>query len=616
MAKKKSTTEKGSISIHTENIFPIIKKWLYSDKEIFLRELVSNGVDAVHKLQHINLVEGLKISDEYKIDISIDKESNTLTITDNGIGMTMDEVRNYINQIAFSSAEEFIEKYKADDTDSQIIGHFGLGFYSSFMVASKVEIRTRSYQPDVKGAHWICEGSTSYELEEMEKEERGTEIILHLTDDELEFLEADRLREVLTKYCNFLPVSISLEGDVVNDRNPLWTKSPSEVTDEEYKEFYKKLYPFSDEPLFWIHLNIDFPFNLKGIVYFPRLTNEFDVTKSHIKLFCNQVFVSDNCPELIPEFLTPLQGCLDAPDLPLNVSRSYLQNEPQVRKINEVLSSRVAAKIADLSKKDKEAYTSIWDDIHTFVKYGILRDDKFYEKVKDHVLYRSTGDERHTTLDAYLERAKATHENIIYYANDEAGQVTYLKMFKGQGNEVVILDHMIDNHFVSFLEMKNSDLKFQRVDADLTQNILEEGHSDELVEGSDEKNRSDEMKKLFEGRLKEGEGLTIRVESLKDTSVPAMILLSEQSRRFKEMTKMMGQAGMEMPEEQTLVVNLASPVVKNLENLQTAGKSDDAKVIAEQVCDLARLAHQGFDREQMETFLERSNKILEMVGKD
>ena len=312
MAKKKSTKEKGSISIHTENIFPIIKKWLYSDKEIFVRELVSNGVDAIHKLQHINLVEGLQISEEYKINISIDKEAKTLTITDNGIGMTIDEVRNYINQIAFSSAEEFIAKYKTDDKDSQIIGHFGLGFYSSFMVASKVEIRTRSYQKDVKGAHWICEGSTSYELEEVEKEERGTEIILHLTDDEKEFLEADRLRGVLTKYCNFLPVSISLEGEVVNDRNPLWTKSPSEVTEEEYKEFYKKLYPFSEEPLFWIHLNIDFPFNLKGIVYFPRLTNEFDVTKSHIKLFCNQVFVSDNCPELIPEFLTPLQGCLDA----------------------------------------------------------------------------------------------------------------------------------------------------------------------------------------------------------------------------------------------------------------------------------------------------------------
>ncbi|MBE0502027.1 MAG: molecular chaperone HtpG [Desulfuromonadales bacterium] len=618
MAKKKSTVEKGAISIHTENIFPIIKKWLYSDKEIFLRELVSNGVDAIHKLQHINLVEGLKISDEYKIDITLNKEAGTLSIIDNGIGMTMDEVRNYINQIAFSSAEEFLEKYKTDDKENQIIGHFGLGFYSSFMVASKVEIKTLSYQKEAKGAHWVCDGSTSYELEEFDKKERGTEIILHLSDDEKEFLEVSRLRGVLTKYCNFLPVSITLEGEVVNDRNPLWTKSPSEVTDEEYKEFYKKLYPFSEEPLFWIHLNIDFPFNLKGIVYFPRLTNEFDVTKSHIKLFCNQVFVSDNCPELIPEFLTPLQGCLDAPDLPLNVSRSYLQNEPQVRKINEVLSSRVAAKIVDLSKKDKEAYTAIWDDIHTFVKYGILRDEKFYDKVKDHVLYRSTGEMRHTTLNDYLERAKATHENTIYYANDEAGQSTYLKIFKGQGNEVVILDHMIDNHFVSFLEMKNNTLKFQRVDADLTQNILEEGKSAEQVEGSDEKSRSDQMKLLFEGRLKEKEQLTIRVESLKDASVPAMILLSEQSRRFKEMTKMMGQSGMgmEMPDEQTLVVNLANPVIKNLADLQTSGKTADAEVIADQVCDLARLAHQGFSREQMETFLERSNKILEMVGKE
>lgn len=615
MAKKKTDIEKGSISIHTENIFPIIKKWLYSDKEIFLRELVSNAVDAIHKLQHINLVDGLKISDEYTVAINIDKDAGTLSINDNGIGMTVDEVRNYINQIAFSSAEEFLEKYKKEESDQQIIGHFGLGFYSSFMVADKVEIRTLSYQKDAKGAHWSCSGSTDYELEEIDKKERGTEIILHLSDEEKEFLDSDRLREVLVRYCNFLPVAIKLEDEVINDQNPLWTRQPSEVKDEEYIEFYKKLYPLSEEPLFWIHLNIDYPFNLKGIVYFPKLTTEFDVTKSHIKLFCNQVFVSDNCPELIPEFLSPLQGCLDAPDLPLNVSRSYLQNEPQVRKINEVLSGRVAKKVVDLAKKDRDEFTPIWDDIHTFVKYGCMRDDKFYEKVKDHILYRTTDECKYTTLDDYLERGKKKHENTIFYANDEAVQATYLKMFKNQGNEVIILDQLIDNHFISFLEMKNNDLKFQRVDADLTENLVDEDKSSKIVEGKDEKSREEKVKELFEKCLDQ-EHLTIRIESLKDASVPGMILLSEQSRRFQEMARSMGQGKLDLPDEHTMVVNLSNPVIKNLLEIQTQGREDDAAVIAEQVYDLAMLSHRGFDRNQMEAFLERSNKILEMVGKD
>ncbi len=615
MAKKKTDVEKGSISIHTENIFPIIKKWLYSDKEIFLRELVSNGVDAIHKLQHINLVESLKIADQYTINISTDKDAGTLTVSDNGIGMTADEVRNYINQIAFSSAEEFIEKYKKDDSEQQIIGHFGLGFYSAFMVADKVEIRTLSWQEDAKGAHWSCSGSTEYELEEIDKKERGTEITLHLADDEKEFLDPARLRDVLVRYCNFLPVAIKLEGDVVNDQNPLWTRSPSEVKDEEYKDFYKKLYPLCAEPLFWIHLNIDYPFNLKGIVYFPKLTTEFDVTKSHIKLFCNQVFVSDNCPELIPEFLTPLQGCIDAPDLPLNVSRSYLQNEPQVRKINEVLSGRVAGKVVDLAKKDKDAFTSIWDDIHTFVKYGCMRDEKFHEKVKDQILYRTTDESGHTTLDAYLDRGKKKHENTIFYASDESLQATYLKLFKSQGNEVIILDQVIDNHFISFLEMKNNELKFQRVDADLTQNLVEDDKSANIVEGKDEKNREDRVRELFEKCI-DKEHLTVRVESLKDASVPGMILLSEQSRRFQEMARSMGQGKLDLPDEHTMVVNLANPVIKNLLEMQSQGRENDASVIAEQVYDLAMLSHRGFDRDQMEAFLDRSNRILEMLGQD
>lgn len=607
----KLQNEEGSISIHTENIFPIIKKWLYSEKDIFLRELISNGVDAIHKLQNINLIDGLKLADEYKVDIRIDKEAGTLTVVDNGLGMTADEVRKYINQVAFSSAEDFIEKFKSLEDKNEIIGHFGLGFYSSFMVAENVEIRTLSYQPDAEAVHWECSGTTSYKLSAADKSERGTEVILHLNDDEKEFLDADRTREVLKKFCNFLPVSICLEGEEVNDKNPLWTRSANEISDDEYKEFYHKLYPMSEDPLFWIHLNFDFPFNLKGIVYFPRLTNEFDVTKSHIKLFCNQVFVSDSTPELIPEFLTPLQGCLDAPDLPLNVSRSYLQNEPQVRKIREVISGRVAAKVVELAKKDREIFEPIWEDIHTFVKYGMMREDKFYEKVKDQVIYRSTGEDKYSTLPAYLERAKESHENKVYYANDEGIQATYLKMFKAQGMEALVLDAMIDNHFIQFLESKNSDIKFERVDSDVTENLIEQDVSEKVVD-ADNKSRDERIEEIFKAEL-DIKGLHIRIETLKDDSVSGIILLNEQQRRFKEMTSMMGKG--EMPDmfaDHTLMVNAASPAIEKVLDLQEADK-ETAGLLIEQIYDLAMLSHQAIDKDRMAAFLERSSKLLGMI---
>ncbi len=606
--------EEGSISIHTENIFPIIKKWLYSDKDIFLRELISNAVDAIHKLQNINLVEGLQIADEYKVNIHLDKEAGTLTVTDNGIGMTADEVRKYINQIAFSSAEDFVEKFKNLEDKNQIIGHFGMGFYSAFMVAENVEIRTLSYEKGAEAVHWTCEGTTSYSLESTDKKDRGTEVILHLNEDEKEFLDPANTGEIIKKFCNFLPVSISLEGEEINDRNPLWTKSPADISDDEYKEFYRKLYPMSADPLFWIHLNIDYPFNLKGIVYFPHLTNEFDVTKSHINLYCNQVFVSDNTPELIPEFLTPLQGCLDAPDLPLNVSRSYLQNEPQVRKIREVISGRVAAKIVDLAKKDREAFEPIWEDIHSFIKYGMMREDKFYQKVKDQVIYHSTGEDKFTTLPEYLERAKEKHENKVYYANDEGTQATYLKLFKSQGMEVLILDAMIDNHFIQFLESKNTDLKFERVDSDITENLLEADPTNEIVEGSDNKTKGERIEQVFKDGLDEIKGLTIRIETLKDESVPGIILLNEQSRRFKEMTSMMGQG--EMPDlfaDHTLMVNTASPAVEKILKLQDEGNTEFAEMLMNQIYDLAMLSHQAINKERMAGFLERSGKLLGMI---
>lgn len=602
--------EQGSISIHTENIFPIIKKWLYSEKEIFLRELVSNAVDAIHKLQHVNLVEGLRLADEYAVDVIVDAEAGTLTVKDNGIGMTADEIRRYINQVAFSSAEEFVQKFKEIEDKSQIIGHFGLGFYSSFMVASQVEIKSLSYQKDAVGAHWSCDGTTTYQLSEIDLQQRGTEVILHLGEEEREFLQPFKVREILTRYCNFLPIPIRLGGEVVNDQNPLWTKTPSEVTDEEYIEFYHKLYPMAGEPLFWIHLNIDFPFDLKGILYFPKLTTEFDLTRSHIKLFCNQVFVSDNCPELIPEFLTPLQGCLDAPDLPLNISRSYLQNDPQVRKIQEVVSGRVAGKLLELAKADRADFVKVWETIHTFVKYGMMRDDKFNEKLKDHVVYALAGSEDWTTLPEYLERATDKHANKVYYTTNETAQATYLKLFKSQDMAVLVLDAPIDSHFIQFLERGNSDLVFARVDADVTENLLEQDAAGSLVDGEEGKSRDERIRELFEQQLSATEGLSVRVESLKDSSVPAMVLFAEQNRRFQEMTRMLGQNEALSTGEHTLLINAASPVVRHALDFQSAGRSEDATLLVEQVYDLAMLNCQVFDRERMERFLERSNQLL------
>lgn len=607
-----TTIEQGNISIHTENIFPIIKKWLYSEKEIFLRELVSNAVDAIHKMQHVNLVEGLQISDEYRVDVTLDKQAGTLTVKDNGIGMTADEIRRYINQVAFSSAEDFVQKFKDLKDKNQIIGHFGLGFYSAFMVAGKVEIRSLSYAEGATGAHWSCDGSTSYELAEIEKKDRGTEIILTLEADERDFLEPSRAREVLTRYCNFLPVAIYLEGSVVNDQNPLWTQMSTDLSDDDYKAFYRKLYPFSDDPLFWIHLNIDFPFNLKGILYFPKLTTEFDVTKSHIKLFCNQVFVSDNCAELIPEFLTPLQGCLDAPDLPLNVSRSYLQNEPQVRKIRDVITSRVAGKLVELDKQDRSMFSTVWADIHTFVKFGMMRDDKFYEKLKDHTLFSVSGSDEWTTLPEYLESSHAAKSTTVYYTNDEVAQSTYLKMFKAQKIDVLVFDTQIDSHFIQFLEMKNSEVNFARVDADVTENLIQQDKPKDLIEGEDGKTRDEKITALFKACLQE-DGLEIRVERLKDESVPAMALFAEQDRRFQEMTRTLGRSMPLADKGPSLLINAASPVIQNILDLQARQQTADVELLVAQVFDLAMLTCRAFDQQRMARFLERSNQLLARV---
>lgn len=605
--------EQGNISIHTENIFPIIKKWLYSDHEIFLRELVSNAVDAIHKLQHINLVDGLQLAEDYGVEVLIDKKAKTLTIKDNGVGMTADEVRRYINQIAFSSAEEFVEKFKGLEDKNQIIGHFGLGFYSAFMVAKQVEIRTLSYQSGAAAVHWVCNGSTDYQIGPCEKNERGTEVVLHLSAEEEQYLDATKIREVLKRYCDFLPLPIRLAGEQVNDCTPLWCRPPSEVTEEEYREFYRKLYPIASEPLFWIHLNVDFPFNLKGIVFFPKINTEFDLTKSHIKLFCNQVFVSDNCPEMIPEFLTPLQGCLDAPDLPLNVSRSYLQNEPQVRKIREVLSGRVASKLGELARGDRDTYAAIWDSIHTFIKYGILQDEKFYKKIKDHLLFRTTHEGKHTTLQEYLERGKEAYADKVYYASDETTQANYLKMFRSQQIEVLLLGAPIDSHLVSFLEHQEEKLKFLRIDSAGSEALLQQESGPDLITGEDGRTSQEKIADLFKQELGK-EGMTIRVESLKDNSVPAIILLDEGMRRFQEMTRMFGSEEKQLGEH-TLLVNSNCATVRNLLSLQQVGDSAAVHAVVQQVYDLARLAQGGFDPDGWEAFVARSQELLELASR-
>ena len=613
MAKKQTgSREQGTISIHTENIFPIIKKWLYSDKEIFLRELVANAVDAIRKLQHVNAVEGLQLAEEYAVEVLIDADAGTLTVRDNGIGMDADEVRRYINQIAFSSAEEFLQKYQDLNGQGQIIGHFGLGFYSAFMVADSVEIRTRSYRQGASGVHWRCDGTTSYTLEALDVPQRGTEVILHLNADEREFLEPHRVRQVLLRYCGFLPVAIRFAGDVVNDRTPLWTRTPGELNDEDYRSFYAKLYPLAEPPLFWIHLNVDYPFNLRGVLFFPRLVTEFDAAESRIKLFCHQVFVTDNCPELIPEFLVPLQGCLDAPDLPLNVSRSMLQNDPQVRKIQELVAGRVAGKLVELAKGERAAFGEIWKDIHAFIKFGMMRDEKFYEKLRESLIFPLAGSQTWTTLAEYLDRAKDRHAGQVYYATNEVAQATYLRLLGAQGIEALVLDAPIDTHFLQFLEFKQQGVRFTRVDAEVTENLLDQDAAGKLVSGDDGKSRDERIRTLFEDKLA-GEQVAIRVESLKDETVPAMVLTSEQGRRLQEMARFLGDGPERQGGERTLLINTANPVIRNLMALHQQGREAEADQLVAQVYDLAMLSCQAFDRERMERFLERSHQLLARI---
>ncbi|WP_010252451.1 molecular chaperone HtpG [Acetivibrio cellulolyticus] len=631
--------QSGTISINTENIFPIIKKWLYSEKDIFVRELVSNGSDAISKLKKLTTIGEANInSDEkYFIKVVVDGNKKTIQIIDNGLGMTEEEVNKYINQIAFSGAKDFVEKYKDKADDSQIIGHFGLGFYSAFMVSDKVQIDTLSYQDGAQAVRWASDGGTEFEMDKSDRTERGTTVTLYISEDSKEFLESYKVREILVKYFSFLPYELYLEDtnekkdveDVeggkseeskpeepkpLNDTNPLWLKNPKDCTDEEYKDFYRKVFFDYNEPLFWIHLNMDYPFNLKGILYFPKLKHEFDTMEGQIKLFYNQVFVADNIKEVIPEFLMLLKGTIDCPDLPLNVSRSFLQNDGYVSKISTHITKKVADKLISLFEKDREVFNKYWDDINPFVKFGCIKEKKFFEKVKDIVIFKTTKDE-YVTLKEYLEHNKEKHENKVFYVTDERQQAQYIKLFKEQGMEAVILSTLIDSHFIQYLEMEEKDVKFLRIDSDISDSLknTDDNKDDEAV-----KELAESIEKVFKGSLN-NESLKVQVEALKSESVPAMILLSEQSRRMQEMARNYGSfnfGGM-YGNDETLVLNRNNSLIRSLLSLKDKeDRKEDVKLICEHVYDLALMGHKSLEPEAMTKFIERSNLILSRLAKE
>ncbi len=644
----------GSLSINSENIFPIIKKWLYSDHDIFFRELISNGCDAITKLKKLEIMGEYQLPDDnkFKVEVTVNDKEKTLTFTDNGLGMTADEVNEYINQIAFSGATDFIEKYKDKASEDTIIGHFGLGFYSAFMVADKVTIDTLSYIEGSTPVHWECDGGTEFDMKDGDKATRGTTITLYLNEDSVEFANEYRAREVITKYCSFMPTEIYLtnanaetqyetinedevlETDTVvetivdpekpeekktkivkrpvplNDTTPLWAKHPNECTDDEYKEFYTKVFHDFKEPLFWIHLNMDYPFNLKGILYFPKFNNEYDTLEGTIKLYNNQVFIADNIKEVIPEFLMLLKGTIDCPDLPLNVSRSALQNDGFVKKISDYITKKVADKLSGMCKTDKESYEKYWDDINPFIKFGCLKDDKFCEKMTDYILFKNL-DSKYLTLPECLEANKEKHENTVFYVTDEIVQGQYIKMFKDEGLDAVLLKHNIDQPFITHLEQKNEGVKFLRIDADLTDTFKEETSDDDKEQLTKD---FDILSETFKKALN-NDSLEIKLEKLKNENISSMVTLSEDSRRMQEMMKMYGMMGMDpnmFPTKLTLVLNANNSLVKYiLENKD----SENVPMFCAQLYDLAVMSHEQLSPDAMTAFIERSNKIMMLLTK-
>ena len=660
----------GNLSINSENIFPIIKKWLYSDHDIFVRELVSNGCDAITKLKKLEVMGEYTFPEGYKpeIQVIVNPDEKTLKFIDNGIGMTADEVEKYITQIAFSGATQFLEKYKDKTTDDQMIGHFGLGFYSAFMVADEVHIDTLSYTEGAQPVHWSCDGGTEYDIQEGNKNTIGTEITLFLNEDCLEFANEYRMREILEKYCSFMPVHIYLskanapqeyetideselrDDDVVvehiheeakteekendkgekevveispakdkvkinkrpvsiSDINPLWMKHPNECTDDEYKEFYRKVFMDYKEPLFWIHLNMDYPFNLKGILYFPKINTEYDSIEGTIKLYNNQVFIADNIKEVIPEFLLLLKGVIDCPDLPLNVSRSALQNDGFVQKISEYISKKVADKLTGMCKTDRESYEKYWDDIAPFIKFGYIKDEKFADKMGDYILYKNL-EGKYLTLQDCLDENKEKHENTIFYVTDEKEQSQYINLFKEEGIDAVIMPAAIDNPFISHVEQKKEGVKFLRIDTDLNASFKEEVKEDD----EEFKKSSEELTEEFKKALN-NDKLDIKVEKMKNAGIASMITVSEETRRMQDMMKMYNMGGMDMGMfggmGETLVLNANHPLVKYvLENKE----GEHTAAICEQLYDLASLSHGTLSPERMTKFVSRSNEIMMIMA--
>ncbi len=662
--------KKGSLSITSENIFPVIKKWLYSDHDIFYRELISNGCDAITKLKKLELMGEYEKPEEveYKIQVSVNPTDKTITIEDNGLGMTEEEIDKYINQIAFSGVQDFMEKYKDKANEDQIIGHFGLGFYSAFMVADKVEINSLSYQKNAKPVHWESEGGINFEMAEGDKKEVGTSIKLYLNEESTEFANEYRAREVIEKYCAFMPVNIFLKNETaepeyetiekdelthkdtvvetviepakteekekedgtketvevepsrekykilkrpvaLNDTDPLWNKHPNECTDEQYKDFYRKVFRDYKEPLFWIHLNMDYPFNLKGILYFPKINMEYDSLEGTIKLYNNQVFIADNIKEVIPEFLMLLKGVIDCPDLPLNVSRSALQNDGFVKKISDYITKKVADKLSGMCKTDRENYEKYWDDIAPFIKFGYIKDEKFAEKMGDYILYKNL-EGKYLTLNDCLEENKEKHENTIFYVTNEKEQSQYINLFKEEGIDAVIMPAAIDNPFISHVEQKHEGLKFLRIDTDLNASFKEEVKEDDEAF----KKTSEELTEVFKKALN-NDKLDIKVEKMKNASVASMITVSEETRRMQDMMKMYSMGGMDMSAfgatGETLVLNANHPLVKYvLENKE----GENTVKICEQLYDLASLAHGQLSPERMTNFVNRSNDIMMIMA--
>ena len=622
--------EQGQIQIHTENIFPIIKKAVYSGHEVFLRELVSNGVDAISKRRMAAMAGDCQEGNEGLIQIRIDREAKTVTISDNGIGMTADEVKRYINQVAFSSAEEFLEKYKRES--DAIIGHFGLGFYSSFMVASQVELVSLSAREGSEAIRWSCDGSPNFTLESGDRSEPGTDVVLHLQEEELEYLEPARLRQLITTYCDFLPVEVQLEGEAVNKREAPWRKSPRDLSDDDYINLYRYLYPFQGDPLLWVHLNTDYPYSLQGILFFPSLNSgRADWEKGEIRLYCNQVYVSDSIKEVVPRYLLPLRGVIDSPDIPLNVSRSALQTDRRVRSIGGFVAKKVGDRLKDLRRDDPKRYAEIWDSLAPFIKIGAMEDDKFADQVADLVLYGttasapedgddpiSTGERTYTTLNAYLERLGEDQGKRVLYCTDEAGQAGALALWKGQGAEVLLADTFIDTQFIPWLEARHEDTKFQRVDAELDDSLRDQ---DSPLSDADGKDSSESLRDLFKDSLKD-DRVTVQVQALKGDQAPAaLILLPEQMRRINDMGALMQQRLPGLPDHHVLLVNRRHPLVEGLLKLSagslisTSGdslspSSQLAGDLARHLYETARLAVGGLEPNQLAGFQQRSSDLM------